>query len=265
MKIVVLVKPVPDTYGDRVLSIETGLADRAASETVLDEITERALEAAIRHKESASDVEVVAMSMAPADAQSTLRKALAMGADSAVHIADESLAGADLVRTAEVLAAALRRTGFDLAVTGNVSTDGTGGVMPAMLAELLDVPAATRLESFEVGADAVQGTRVTDGGTMTVTAALPAVVSITEALPDPRFPALRGIMGAKKKPLDVVSLDDLAAELEALAAPVDETAAPRSIMTAADQRPPREAGEIITDEGDAGERIAAFLADRRLV
>ncbi len=265
MKIVVLVKPVPDTYGDRVLSIETGLADRAASETVLDEITERALEAAIRHKESASDVEVVAMSMAPADAQSTLRKALAMGADSAVHIADESLAGADLVRTAEVLAAALRRTGFDLAVTGNVSTDGTGGVMPAMLAELLDVPAATRLESFEVGADAVQGTRVTDGGTMTVTAALPAVVSITEALPDPRFPALRGIMGAKKKPLEVVSLDDLAAELEALAAPVDETAAPRSIMTAADQRPPREAGEIITDEGDAGERIAAFLADRRLV
>ena len=265
MKIVVLVKPVPDTYGDRVLSIETGLADRAASETVLDEITERALEAAIRHKESASDVEVVAMSMAPADAQSTLRKALAMGADSAVHIADESLAGADLVRTAEVLAAALRRTGFDLAVTGNVSTDGTGGVMPAMLGELLDVPAATRLESFEVGADAVQGTRVTDGGTMTVTAALPAVVSITEALPDPRFPALRGIMGAKKKPLEVVSLDDLAAELEALAAPVDETAAPRSIMTAADQRPPREAGEIITDEGDAGERIAAFLADRRLV
>ena len=265
MKIVVLVKPVPDTYGDRVLSIETGLADRAASETVLDEITERALEAAIRHKESASDVEVVAMSMAPADAQSTLRKALAMGADSAVHIADEALAGADLVRTAEVLAAALRRTGFDLAVTGNVSTDGTGGVMPAMLAELLDVPAATRLESFEVGADAVQGTRVTDGGTMTVTAALPAVVSITEALPDPRFPALRGIMGAKKKPLEVVSLDDLAAELEALAAPVDETAAPRAIMTAADQRPPREAGEIITDEGDAGERIAAFLADRRLV
>ena len=106
---------------------------------------------------------------------------------------------------------------------------------------------------------------MTDGGTMTVTAARPAVVSITEALPDPRFPALRGIMGAKKKPLEVVSLDDLAAELEALAAPVDETAAPRSIMTAADQRPPREAGEIITDEGDAGERIAAFLADRRLV
>lgn len=261
MKIVVLVKPVPDTYGDRVLSLETGLADRAASETVLDEITERALETAIRHAEAAakdgSEVEVVAMSLAPADSQSALRKALAMGAASAVHIADERLAGADLGRTAEVLAAALSRTGFDLVVTGNASTDGVGGVMPAMLAELLDLPLATRLESIEITADAVQGTRATDGGSMTVTAALPAIVSVTEAMPDPRFPALRGIMGAKKKPLEVIGLDDL--EVEA-----DETAAARAIMTSIAQRPPREAGEIITDEGDAGERIAAFLADRRL-
>ena len=262
MKIVVLVKPVPDTYGDRVLSIETGLADRAASETVLDEITERALEAAIRHKESASDVEVVAMSMAPADAQSTLRKALAMGADSAVHIADESLAGADLVRTAEVLAAALRRTGFDLALTGNVSTDGTGGVMPAMLAELLDVPAATRLESFEVGADAVQGTRVTDGGTMTVTAALPAVVSITEALPDPRFPALRGIMGAKKKPLDAKAAGDVGIDGSLVGADgsrVDcgEFKAP----------PAKSAGKIIEDEdtNETVEQIVSWLDERKLL
>ncbi|MCH1884028.1 electron transfer flavoprotein subunit beta/FixA family protein [Agrococcus sp. ARC_14] len=264
MKIVVLVKPVPDTYGDRVLSLETGLADRAASETVLDEITERALESVIRHAESAEGVEVVAMSMAPTDTQAALRKALAMGAGSAVHIADERLAGADLVRTAEVLAAGLRRSGFDLVVTGNGSTDGGGSVMPSMLAELLDVPAATRLETIEITADAVQGSRATDGGTMSVRAELPAIASVTERMPDPRFPALRGIMGAKKKPLEVLSLDDLSAELEGLGAELDETAAPRSIVIAADQRPPREAGEIITDDGSAGERIAAFLADRRL-
>lgn len=264
MKIVVLVKPVPDTYGDRVLDLETGLADRAASETVLDEITERALETAIRHAEAVGDVEVVALTMAPADAQPVLRKALAMGAHAAVHVADERLAGADMVRTAEVLAAALRRTGFDLVLTGNGSTDGVGTVMPVMLAELLDLPAATGLSAVEIGADAVRGPRATDGGTMTVSAPLPAIVSITEALPDPRFPALKGIMGAKKKPLEVLSLDDLAGELEALAAPLDETAAPRSIMLAVAQRPPRAAGEIITDDGSAGERIAAFLADRRL-
>ncbi|WP_072314943.1 electron transfer flavoprotein subunit beta/FixA family protein [Agrococcus sp. Marseille-P2731] len=258
MKIVVLIKPVPDTYGDRVLSLETGLADRAASETVLDEITERAVETAIRHAESAADVEVVVLSMAPADTQSTLRKALAMGAGSAVHVADERLAGADMVRTAEVLAAALTRTGFDLIVTGNGSTDGSGSVMPSMLAELLGLPAITRLETIEITAEAVQGTRATDGGTMTVTAALPAVVSISERMPDPRFPALKGIMGAKKKPFEVLSLDDL--DIEA-----DETGAPRSIMTAVAARPPRATGEVITDEGDAGERIAAFLADRRLV
>ncbi|GEK79019.1 electron transfer flavoprotein subunit beta/FixA family protein [Agrococcus baldri] len=264
MKIVVLVKPVPDTFGDRVLSLETGLADRAASETVLDEITERALETVIRHAEASGDVEVVAMTMAPAESQSTLRKALAMGAAAAVHIADERLAGADLVRTAQVLAAALRRAGADLVVTGNGSTDGSGGVMPSMLAELLELPAATRLETIEITADAVRGTRETDGGTQAVTAPLPAIVSITERMPDPRFPALKGIMGAKKKPLEVLSLDDLAGELEGIGAPLEETEEPRSIMLAAAQRPPREAGEIITDDGTAAERIAAFLADRRL-
>lgn len=257
MKIVVLVKPVPDTYGERELNLETGLADRAASEMVLDEITERAVETAIRHAESAGDAEVVVLSMAPTESQTTLRKALAMGASAAVQVADERLAGADLGRTAEVLAAALKHTGFDLIVTGNGSTDGSGSVMPSMLAELLELPAITRLETIEITADAVRGTRATDGGTMTVAAPLPAVVSVTERMPDPRFPALKGIMGAKKKPFEVLSLDDLEVE-------IDETVAPRSIMLAVTQRPPREAGEIITDAGDAGERIAAFLADRRL-
>ena len=150
MKIVVLVKEVPDTYGDRKLNLETGLADRGASESVIDEIGERALEVALTYADKAPDAEVVVLSMAPAGSAATVRKGLAMGAGSAVHIADEGLVGADLGLTAEVLAAALRRTGFDMVIAGNLSTDGSGGVIPAMVAELLDVPSATALNTVEI-------------------------------------------------------------------------------------------------------------------
>src|SRR6187431_701746 len=176
MKIIVLVKEVPDTYGDRKLSLETGLADRGASETVIDEICERALEVALSYADKNADAEVVVLSMAPTESAVTVRKGLAMGASSAVHVADEGLAGADLGLTAEVLAAALKRTGFDLVITGNLSTDGSGGVLPAMIAELLDVPAATALNSVEIGDGRVSGERASDGATMRVTAPLPAVV-----------------------------------------------------------------------------------------
>ncbi len=169
MKIVVLVKEVPDTYGDRKLSLETGLADRGASETVLDEIGERALEVALSYADKNPDAEVVVLSMAPAGSAATVRKGLAMGAGSAVHVADEGLVGADLGLTAEVLAAAVRRTGFDLVIAGNLSTDGSGGVLPAMLAELLDVPSATFLNSVEIGDGQVSGERGSDGATMRVT------------------------------------------------------------------------------------------------
>src|SRR5699024_8944576 len=131
LKIAVLVKEVPDTYGDRKLNLETGLADRGASEAVLDAIGERALEVALAQKYSDGETEVTVISMAPESATATIRKGLAMGDDNAVHVADESLGGADLGLTAEVLAAALRRGEFDLVVTGNVSTDGNVGMMPA--------------------------------------------------------------------------------------------------------------------------------------
>ena len=140
MKIVVLVKEVPDTWGDRKLNLETGLADRAASETVIDEIGERSLEVALRYADTNAGTEVVVLSMAPEGSAATVRKGLAMGAGSAIHVADEALRGADLGLTAEVLAAAIRRTGFDLVIAGNLSTDGSGGVIGAMVAELLDVP-----------------------------------------------------------------------------------------------------------------------------
>jgi len=257
MKIVVLVKEVPDTYGDRKLNAETGLADRAASDRVLDEIGERALEVALSYADANAGTEVVVVSMASSDAAATIRKGLAMGAASALQVVDEALVGADLGVTAAVLAAAVQRVGFDLVITGNLSTDGSGGVLPAMLAEHLGVPQATALSSLTISADAVSGTRATDAGTAQVTAALPAVISITEALPDARFPNFKGIMAAKKKPFETVSLADLGVE-------VDPASAPQSILTAVSEKPPRGAGVKITDEGDAGEKLAAFLIENRL-
>ncbi len=257
MKIVVLVKEVPDTYGDRKLSLETGLADRAASERVIDEIGERALEVALSYADAHEGTEVVVLSMASGDAAATVRKGLAMGAGSAVQVVDEGLLGADLGLTAQVLAAAIKRTGFDLVIGGNLSTDGTGGVIPVMVAELLDVPAATMLNSVEIGESSVSGVRATDGGTVTVEAELPAVISITEALPDARFPNFKGIMAAKKKPFETISLDDLGIDPHS-------TEWSRSIVIGLGEKPPREAGVKITDEGDAGEKLAAFLIENRL-
>jgi electron transfer flavoprotein beta subunit len=256
MKIVVLVKEVPDTYGDRKLGLDTGLADRSG-DRVLDEICERALEAAITLGEKAGDTEVVVLSMGAESAQPTVRKGLAMGAASAVQVVDEQLVGADASLTAQVLAAAAKRTGFDLIVTGNQSTDGSGGVVPAMIAELLDVPQLTALNTVEVDGDRVSGERAIDGGTARVSAALPAVVSITERMPDPRLPSFKGIMAAKKKPFETLSLADLNVD-------ADAAAQPWSIVTAVAEKPARAAGVKITDSGDAGEQLATFLVDNRL-
>lgn len=258
MKIVVLLKEVPDTYGDRTLSLETGLAERSTSENVLDEIGERALEVALTYADANEGTEVTALSMAPENATTSVRKALAMGAASAVHIADETLAGADLGLTAEVLAAELRASGFDLVITGNQSTDGSAGMLPVMLSEMLEVPALTNLSAVTIAADGVTGTRASDDATMQASVTLPAVISITEALPDARFPNFKGIMAAKKKPLEVKSANDLGIN-------VDDMTASRGIMIQIAERPARAAGVKITDEGDAAQQLAAFLAENRLV
>ncbi|WEG08274.1 electron transfer flavoprotein subunit beta/FixA family protein [Microbacterium horticulturae] len=257
MKIIVLVKEVPDTYGDRKLDLETGLADRAASESVLDEISGRALEVALSYADKNAGTEVVVLSMAPESAQATIRKGLAMGAGTAVQIVDEALLGADLGLSAEALAAAIREIGFDLVIAGNQSTDGSGGVLPSMIAELLDVPQATSLNSVEITDTAVSGERAIDGGTANVTAQLPAVISITERLPDARFPNFKGIMAAKKKPYETKTLADLGVDAA-------DPAASRSIMIAVSEKPARSAGTKIVDEGDAGVKLAEFLIQNRL-
>jgi len=258
MKIVVLVKEVPDTWGDRRFNLETGLTDRESSERVLDEIVERGLEFAISYAEQHDGVEVVALSMASEDATPSIRKALAMGADSGVLLADKELVGADLTLTAEVLAAALHRIGFDLIVTGDQSTDGSGGVLAAALAELLDIPQLTKLSSVELESDKISGTRTNGRVTLSLASPLPAIISVTERFPDGRFPNFKGIMAAKKKPLETLSLRDLGEVIETLGSP-------RSILTEISARPPRSAGIKIVDEGDAGQQLAEFLKKNQLV
>lgn len=258
MHIVVLLKEVPDTYGDRHISLETGLVDRAASDRVADEVTERAVELALTLQASHPDTRVTALCMGPASAETALRKALAMGADDAVHITDDTLLGADLTLTAEVIAAAIRTLTPDLVLAGNTSTDGGGGVMAAMLAEHLGYAQATSLAEVALHDDGVHGVRTTESGRATIHAPLPAVVSITDALPDARFPAFKGIMAAKKKPLVTMSAADLDADVRG-------ERAPRAIVIAADRRPPRTAGVLVTDDGEGGRMLAEYLISEKLV
>ncbi|GAA1786958.1 electron transfer flavoprotein subunit beta/FixA family protein [Pseudarthrobacter sulfonivorans] len=259
MKIAVLAKQVPDTWSDRKLDLVTGHLDRSASDAVPDEINERAAEVALKYKDSHPGTEIVALSMGPEDADKTLRKLLSMGVDSAVLVTDPVLAGSDLVQTARVLHAALEKIGADLVLAGNVSTDGKSGVLPAMIAELRGqalVPGADRLAITDTD---VTATVQIDDAVLTLATALPAVVSVTEKIAEPRFPNFKNIMAAKKKPLLTWSLDDLGIQ----AGP--ETATVRSVMVSAQQKPARRAGPKILDDGTAASQLAAFLAESRLI
>lgn len=259
MKIVVLVKQVPDTEEERHLDPRTGILDREAGENVPDEITERALEVALQYKDNHQDTEVVVLSMGPDTLLKSLRKMLSMGADAAVHVLDDALAGADAPRSARVLAAALERTGYDLVVAGNESTDGRGGVVPAMVAEHLRLPLLPSLDAVDIRADAVSGHCTVDGGSLSLRAALPAVVSVTERAAEARFPNFKGIMKAKKKPLDTFSLAELDLDEAALGG------AGRSVVVSVEERPARTAGRKLVDDGGAAGELVEFLVAGRLI
>ena len=256
MRIIALIKQVPDTGGERRLDLTTGLLDRDASDKIIDEINERALEVALAYKDANKGTEVVVMTMGPEDATGTIRKALSMGADSGIHIVDSSLVGSDSAWSAEVLAAALQREQFDLVVAGNESTDGRGGVVPIMIAERLGLPALGSLDSVELSEGSVRGERATESGSMTVSSALPAVISVTERAAEPRFPNFKGIMTAKKKPISVLSLSELG---------VSEGSGGRSVVLSTQERPARTAGKKIVDDGSAAAQLADFLAAERLI
>jgi electron transfer flavoprotein beta subunit len=259
LRIVVCVKYVPDATGDRHFA-EDLTTDRDSVDGLLSELDEYAIEQALQIKESAGEAEITVLTVGPEDAKDALRKALSMGADKGVHVDDDDLHGTDALGTSAVLAKAIEKTGYDLVVCGMASTDGTMGVLPAILSERLGVPQVTLLSEVSVADGKVSGRRDGDAATEHLEAALPAVISVTDQSGEARYPSFKGIMAAKKKPVDSLDLDDLDIEadevgLEGAWTKVEE----------ATPRPPRTAGTVVKDEGEGGKQLAAFLAERKFV
>lgn len=259
MKIAVLVKEVPDTWGERRLDAATNRVDRSA-DGVLDEIDEKAVEIALQLQSTNPGSEVTVVTMGPKSALDTLRKGLAMGANSAIHIVDDGLLGSDAVQTSAALAAAIRPRGFDLVIAGNSSTDGRTAAVPAMLAEYLGIAQLTWLRTLAVEGTTVRGERATDDGYLTTETQLPAVVSVMEQIAEARFPNFRGIMGAKKKPVESLSIGDLGLDSKDVGA-----ANSWSVVREVSPRPPRSGGTIITDDGTAAAQLVDYLANAKLV
>ena len=260
MNIVVLVKQVPDTWADRTLSDSDRTLNRDAVDAVINEIDEYAIEEGLRLKE-AHDGEVTILSMGPARAADSIRKALSMGADKAIHVSDPALHGSCAMQTARVLAKALGTTEWDLVVAGSESTDARLSIVPALLAEALGVTQLTHARKVTVDGSAVTIERQTDGGFDTVTGPIPAVVSVVEKINDPRYPSFKGIMAAKKKPVQTLTVADLglATDEVGLASASTEV---RDFVTA----PPRQAGVVVKDEAGTGAgAIADFLASKKLI
>lgn len=259
MKIAVCVKQVPDTWAEKSLRAEDSTLDRESADGVLNELDEYAVEEALQIAE-ANNGEVTVVSMGPARAAETVRKALSMGADSGIHIQDDALHGSDAIATSAILAAALADKGFDLIIFGSESTDARMSVIPAMVAERLGLAQLTFAQRVSIAGSDVTIERVTDYGFDTVTASMPAVVSVVEKINEPRYPSFKGIMAAKKKPVDTCGVADLGVDV----ALVGQSAA-WSVVEDFAARPPKPAGTIVTDEGDGGSRIAAYLSEQKMI
>lgn len=258
--IVVLIKQVPDTYSERKLTDGDYTLDREAADAVIDEINERAVEEALQIKE-ANGGEVTILTAGPERATEAIRKALSMGADKAIHIQDDQLHGSDAVQTAYVLARALGTVeGVELVIAGNEATDGRVGAIPAMIAEYLELPHLTHLRKLTLEGEKLVGERETDEGIYTVEASLPAIVSVNEKINEPRFPSFKGIMAAKKKEVQVISLGEIDVE------PTDVglANAGTSVLSST-PKPPKTAGERVTDEGDGGVKVAEYLVGQKII
>ncbi|WP_086826477.1 electron transfer flavoprotein subunit beta/FixA family protein [Streptomyces sp. NRRL B-24572] len=259
LKIAVCVKYVPDATGDRGFADDL-TTDREAVDGLLSELDEYAVEQALRISEESDGAEVTVVTVGPDDAKDALRKALSMGADKAVHVNDEDIHGSDVIATSAILAKALEKTGFDLVVCGMASTDGTMGVLPALLAERLGLPQVTLLSELSVEDGLVKGRRDGDAATEHLEAPLPAVVSVTDQSGEARYPSFKGIMAAKKKPVQELDLDDLDIDADEVG-----LAGSWTLVDSAAARPARTQGTIVTDEGDGGKQLAAFLAGQKFI
>jgi electron transfer flavoprotein beta subunit len=270
MNIVVCVKYVPDAQADRTFEDSDHTTDRVGVDGRLSELDEYAVEEALKIVEAsgAEGDQVTVLTVGPEQAAEAVKKSLQMGAHAGVHVSDEAIAGSDAVGTSLVLAKAIEKVGaespVDLVLTGMASTDGTMSVVPAMLAERLGLPQVTYASELVVSGDG-SGGQVTirrdgDAEALTVTSSLPALVSVTDQINEPRYPSFKGIMAAKKKPVQSWGLADLGID------PSDVgLAAAWTTVETVTARPPREQGQVVTDEGDGGAKLAEFLVSRKFV
>ena len=246
MKIAVCVKAVPDAAGGRRIDPTTKRLDRSG-ELTMSEFDAYAVEEALKLGEGG---EVVVISMGPERAVDALRKALAMGADRAVLVSSDALVGADLIGTAAALAGVLESEAADLVLFGQQSAEGGGACLWAAVAERLRRPAISQVSELTVDGGSISGKRQTEFGYDTIRAPLPAVVAVSDAINTPRYPSLKGIMGAKKKPQETVGADAVESGTTVLAL-----------------NPPPSRGDAvkIDDDGSAAEKIVEFLAEKRLL
>ncbi len=257
MKVVVCVKQVPDPNGLGQLDPGTHNLRREGVEVVLDPGDEYGIEAGLQLAE-ASGGEVTVVSMGPAKGLDAIRKALAMGATKGVLVTDPALAGSDALTTARVLAEVIRREGFDLVITATESTDGYTGVVPQAIAEYLGVPALTFAKAIEADGTTLKVRRQTEAGYDRIEASMPAVISVTAGVNEPRYPSLKGIMQAKNKPVDKPTLADLG--LDGLGG-----ATAGQEITSVEPAEQRKAGEIVEDDGGGAARIVAFLQQLKVI
>jgi len=260
MDIVVCVKQVPDTWAEKKLNPSDKTEDRESVDSVMNEIDEYAVEEALRIKEATGDATVRVLTMGPDKAVETIRKALSMGADEAVHISDTSLHGSCAVQTSQVLAAAIKELPHDLVLLGSEATDSRLSIMAALLAEQLGLPQLSLARKVTVAGATTTIERQTENGYDVVSATGPVVVSVVEKINEPRYPSFKGIMAAKKKPLTTKTVADLGVDVGSVG-----LASATSEVEDFTARPPRSGGEIVKDEGDGGSKLAAFLVSQKLI
>jgi electron transfer flavoprotein beta subunit len=259
MNIVVCVKQVPDTAAERKLKPGDATLDREAADGLINELDEYAIEEALLIKE-AHGGEVTVLTMGPEKASESIRKALSMGADRAVHLVDDALAGSDASQTSYALAQALGSIGFDLVVLGAESTDARMGAMAGMLAQRLGVAQLSLASKVDIDGTTVRIHRQSDDGYQVVEGSLPAVIGVVEKINEPRYPSFKGIMAAKKKPVQTMNLADAGIDpsLVGLANAATE-------IVDFSEPPPRQAGTIVKDEGDGGTKAADFLVAQKFI
>ena len=259
MNIVVLVKQVPDTSAVRKLNSDDNTLDRESVDAVINEIDEYAIEAGILLKE-AEGGEVTILTVGPERATVSIRKALSMGADKAVHVSDPAIHGSDAIQTAKVIAGALETLEYDVVIAGSEATDTRMSVLPALVAEAVGLPQLSNARKITVDGGSVTIERVSDTGYDIVQASTPAVISVVEKINEPRYPSFKGIMAAKSKPIQTLTVADLG-----LGADEVGLANATTQVVSFEVAPPRQVGQVVKDEGDGGVKIADYLASKKLI